>query len=128
MDVPVPPVATDVPVPPQDRRPHTTDLRHIALGPKGFRVSRKRKLDEQEEQVRSLGGSAGTLRASARSSREAAAVPAPGGTGGGGRGGAGRQPARGGHRRQARKAQHLGPGPGAPRGRAAACPAAALPA
>ena len=28
-----------------------TDLRNIALGPKGFRVSRKRKLEEQEQQV-----------------------------------------------------------------------------
>lgn len=38
-------------MPPQDKRPFTTDLRNIALGPKGFRVSRKRKLEEQEQQV-----------------------------------------------------------------------------
>lgn len=41
----------EVPVPPQDRKPFMTDLRNIAMGPKGFRVSRKRKLEEQEQQV-----------------------------------------------------------------------------
>ena len=107
----------DVPVPPQDKRPYITDLRNIALGPKGFRVSRKRKLEEQEQQVCPFGSGPGCSRPSPRTQglqdmwkQTHQALPC--------RAGRGRCKSHGGEpacsacARQAAKAQHLGAGPG----------------
>jgi hypothetical protein len=39
------------PVPPQYREAAVTDFRRAALGPTGFKMCRKRKMEEYQEQV-----------------------------------------------------------------------------
>lgn len=45
-------VASDVPVPPQMPVPATYDFRHAKTAPKGYKDTKKRKLDDYAEQVR----------------------------------------------------------------------------
>ncbi len=41
----------EVPVPPQYKDAQVIDFRNAMLGPRGYRMSRKRKIEEKEEQV-----------------------------------------------------------------------------
>ena len=42
---------TEVPVPPQYKDAVVIDFRNAMLGPRGYKMSNKRKMDEKEEQV-----------------------------------------------------------------------------
>ncbi len=41
----------EVPVPPQYKDAQVIDFRNAMLGPRGYKMSRKRKIEEKEEQV-----------------------------------------------------------------------------
>ena len=41
----------EVPVPPQYQEAQVIDFRNAMLGPRGYKMSRKRKIEEKEEQV-----------------------------------------------------------------------------